>query len=219
MTMQESPQPKKTNPTIWVIVAILVILLCCILVAAGLTGAYFLIRRSGGLNNVTPLLPFSSTPNQVGPGTVPTLSSGPLVVEPFDPSSGFYPALPDLVPNWSGPTKPSTQNWSLNVPANQPVLIYLGWCTSTSQILQQNDQQITWSLTVDGQAVNVQKLFASNEQQSGQVCNSYVGIIRNWTGTQHKITTTMTVAQKINDGWNDYAAGDYTDVYNVTVTP
>jgi hypothetical protein len=219
MTMQESPQPKKTNPTIWVIVAILVILLCCILVAAGLTGAYFLIRRSGGLNNVTPLLPFSSTPNQVGPGTVPTLASGPLVVEPFDPSSGFYPALPDLVPNWSGPTKPSTQNWSLNVPANQPVLIYLGWCTSTSQILQQNDQQITWSLTVDGQAVNVQKLFASNEQQSGQVCNSYVGIIRNWTGTQHKITTTMTVAQKINDGWNDYAAGDYTDVYNVTVTP
>jgi hypothetical protein len=219
MNVQEPPQSKKTNPTIWVIVAILLILVCCILVALVLGGTYIYLQRSGKLNNGVPALPFLSTPRQVGPGAIPTFSKGTLVVEPFDPTSGNFPALPDLVPNWTESTKPASQNWSLTVPANQSVLVILGWCTTTPQLLQQNDRQIKWSLTVDSQPVDLQKLFISNEQFSDRVCKSSAGLIRNWPGTQHKIVTTMTISQKINDGFNDYPAGDYTDIYNVTVSP
>ena len=219
MTLQESPKPKKTNPTIWVILAILIILICCVLAVIAIGGAYIFTQRSGNLNRSLPGLPFLPTPGQKGPGLTPTVSNGPLVVEPFNPNSSVFPSLPDLVPNWSDATKPTSQDWSLTVPSNQPVLIYLGWCTSTSQVLQQNYQQIKWSLTVDGQPVDVQKLYLLNEQLSDRVCRSSVGVIRSWPGTQHKITTTMTVLQKINDGWNDYPAGDYTDVYNVAVAP
>ena len=49
MTVQETPKTKKTNPTVWVIVAILLILICCILVALVLGGSYF---SSGGQANL-----------------------------------------------------------------------------------------------------------------------------------------------------------------------
>ena len=35
-----------------------------------------------------------------------------------------------------------------------------------------------------------------NEQLADRVCNQAWGIIRNWTGTQHKITTTMTIPKR-----------------------
>jgi hypothetical protein len=222
MTVPESPTPKKSNTTVWIIVGVaIVLLICCALLVAAVVGGLIFIKRSGtGGAPIPQPMPFLSTPNQVQPNATPLPSSnGPLVVEPFDPSSSNYPALPDLVPNWKGQTQPGSQNWSATVPANQPVLIMLGWCTSTAQVLQQNDQQIKWSLTVDGQPVDVSKLFTFNQQQPTQVCKSSVGLIRQWPGTTHKIVTTMTVAQKINDGFSDYAPGDYTDVYNVTVGP
>ncbi len=221
MTIPELPTPKKSNTTVWIIVGVaIVVVICCALVIAALVGAFFFIRRSGTGTPFTQPIPFLSTPNPVQPkATALPPANGALLVEPFDPSTSNYPALPDLIPNWQGQTKPGSQNWSVTVPANQPVLIMLGWCTSTSQILQQNDQQIKWSLSVDGQSVDVSKLFSFDQQVQGEVCKSNVGLIRQWPGTTHKITTTMTVAQKINDGFNDYAAGDYTDVYTVTVGP
>lgn len=218
MTVQESPNPKKRNTTIWIIVAIVVvILICCILLALAVGAVFVITKRSGTVNDAP--LPFLSTPQQVQPGATQPATTGTLVVEPFDPTSSNYPALPDLAPNWNGLSQPGSQNWSVSVPANQPVLIMVGWCTSTSQILQQNNQQIKWTLTVDGQSVDVQKLFVLNQQLPDRVCSSNVGLIRQWPGTSHKIVTTMTVDQKINDGFNDYAAGDYTDVYTVTVNP
>ncbi len=218
-TPAPAPAPKKTNTTLWIIIAIVaVILICCILLAAAVGAFYIYNRKSGAANNIP--VPFLSTPQQIQPGpTQPAPLTGKLAVTPFDPSTGNYPALPDLIPNWTELSQPGSQNWSVSVPSTQPVLVLLGWCTSTSQILQQNNQHIKWSLTVDGQSVDVQKLFAFNQQLPDRVCASYSGLIQQWPGSSHKVVTTMTVDQKINDGFSDYAAGDYTDVYNVTVTP
>jgi len=217
MTVPVTPTPKKSNTTTWIIVAVVAVLLvCCVLVVLVVGGGFFYLRT----RNVPQVAPFLFTPNPVSPNATQAVpANGPLVVEPFDPTNSSYPALPDLIPNWQGSTQPGSQNWTATVTANQPVVIMLGWCTSTAQILDQNDQQIKWGLTVDGQAVDVSKLFAFNQQIPNEVCKSYVGLIRQWPGTSHKIVTTMSVAQKINDGFSDYAAGDYTDVYTVNVGP
>jgi hypothetical protein len=220
MTVPETPAPKKNNTTLWIIIAaVVVVVICCALAAAALVGGYFYLRANNRGFKIPQQMPFLSTPHPVGPNTTPPATGGKLVVEPFDPSTNTYPTLPDLIPGWSGQTQPGSKNWPVIVPSNQPVIIMLGWCTTTPQILEQNDQQIKWSLKVDGQAVDVSKLFSYDEQLNRQVCHSYVGVIRQWPGTTHEIITTMTVAQKINDGFSDYAAGDYTDVYNVTVGP
>ncbi len=223
-----TPAPKKNNTTTWIIVAVVaVVLVCCLLVALVIGGILIYRSRAGQVNNIPPAMPFLNTPNPINTpnpvspnGTPAAPGNGPLTVESFDPTNSTYPALQDLVQNYKGATQPSSQNWNATVPANQPVVILLGWCTSTTQVLDQNYQQIKWSLTVDGQPVDVSKLFLLNQQVSNptQVCKSYSGIIRQWTGTTHKIVTTMTVAQKINDGFSDYAPGDYTDVFTVNVT-
>lgn len=211
MTNQENPTPsKKTNPTVWVVVGIAAVLVVCLLLAATLVGTYFYLQRTGRLGSVTSGIPFLSKP---GPKTTST----PMAVEAFDPSNSKYPALPNLVPGWKGLTQPGIQDWHASVSANQPVLIMLGWCTTTKDILDQNDQQIKWSLNVDGQDVDVTKLFIYNQQLPDRICLSGVGVIRQWSVGTHTITTKMTTLQKINDGWDDYPAGDYTDVYTVKV--
>ena len=224
MTIPESPTPAPIPPlnpppgknrTTWIIVAVVaVVLVLCALLVVAVVGGLFFIRSRGAAPNLPQGLPFFSTPN---PNSTPQSANGPLVVESFDPTNSTFPALPDLIPGWKGLTQPGIQNWKVTVPSKQGVVILLGWCTSTTQILDQNYQSIKWGLTVDGKSVDVSKLFPLDQQIPNEVCRSYSGIIRQWPGRLHTITTTMSVAQKINDGFSDYPAGDYTDVYNVTV--
>ena len=98
-------------------------------------------------------------------------------------------------------------------------MVFVGWCTTTQDILTFNLKHITYKLVVDGQPVDINGLYKWDSQESDRVCQTYVGLIRTWTGTSHTIVTTMTMDWALNDGFDDYLAGDYTDVYNITVTP
>ena len=220
MSMQESPKPPKKDITIWIVVGVAVILACCVLTLLAVGGGYYYLEKAGKVNFSLPGIPLPSAPGQKIPTVTPSASIGPLGIAPFDPSTGNYPSLAELAPSWNDATKPGTQNLSITVPSRQQVTVLLGWCTTTSSLLQENYKHITWSLTIDYQPVDVQKLFVWNDQQADRICKTYVGLIRQWSGSQqHKIITTLTITQKINDGWNDYLPGDYTDVYTVTVTP
>jgi hypothetical protein len=141
------------------------------------------------------------------------------VIEPANPTSSSYPTLPDLAPNWSTATAPGSQTWSVSVSRNQPVMVFMGWCATTPEILAFNLKHIAYKLVVDDQPVNITGLYKWDSQESDRVCQTFVGLIRQWTGTSHTIVTTMTLDWAINDGLDDYHAGDYTDVYNITVSP
>ena len=215
MNLPEPVQPKKANKNLWIIIIIVVavILLCCVL-AAALGGGYIYLKQHNTLPSFTPGGVPSPTAAQV-----PTVISEPLTIEPANPTSSSYPALSDLVPSWVAATTPSSQTWSLSVSRNQPVMVFVGWCTTTQDILTFNLKHITYKLVVDGQPVDINGLYKWDSQESDRVCQTYVGLIRTWTGTSHTIVTTMTMDWALNDGFDDYLAGDYTDVYNVTVTP
>ena len=72
---------------------------------------------------------------------------------------------------------------------------------------------------LDGQPVDAKSLAQGEQQVSGQTCKDFNGIIRAWPTGKHTIKITMRLDAKINDGWNDYAAGDYVEIYNITVKP
>lgn len=214
MSLLETIQPKKSNKTLWIIIVVAaVILLCCIL-AAALSGLFYYLKQNG-------MLPASLSADVPTPTVTkaPAVVSEALTIEPANPSSSSYPTLEQLVPDWRPTTTPSSRSWSISVSPDEPALVFLGWCTTTAEILDQNYQHITYKLSVDGQPVDVKSLYLLNSQDADQVCRTYVGLIRHWTGTQHTIVTTTTFSQKINDGWDDYPAGDYTDTYNITVSP
>lgn len=207
--MIETTQPRKQNNIIWVILAVVLVVLCCCLVL-GVVGAVVLVRSGGQWT-------FDFSLPGVRPTPTATIPSGKITIEPFNPATAKYPTLQQLVLGWEASTEPTTQTWKINVRSKQPVVVLLGWCTDTKETLEQNFEHIRYSITVDGEAVDVYSLYRLEETIDDGVCRSYAGIIREWPGESHTIVTTMEITEAINDGWDDYPAGEYTDVYEVTV--
>ncbi len=220
MNEQKPASPKKDTTWIWIVVAIGVVLLCGAVLLVG-AGAFALWRgyvTIPGLNSPAftyPAVPTPKVQSQPNPFVSPTK----ITVEPYQPqSTDNYPTLQNLATNWQNPTGPSSYTYNISVKAAQPVLLSSGWCTSTKTILDQNFQHIQYLVEVDGQSVDTSKLYQETSSSIGQSCKDFVGLIRAWPTGNHTIKITMRLDAKINDGWSDYAAGDYAEIYNLTVT-
>jgi hypothetical protein len=233
--IEPQPVPQKKNRTwIWIVVVVVVLCLCC-LVALLAVGGYAVWKGYISLSGInvpnltapsvlaTPTaIPPSSGPTASAPSSGPATGSTQITVEPYQPlASDNYPTLQSLVSNYQGSSTPSTQNWNAAISANQPALVYMGWCTTTQTILAQNFQHIQYLVEVDGRSINVNNLYTETVQDSttNGYCKSYIGLVRTWPTGKHTVKITMRMDAQINDGWSDYPAGDYTDVFNINVTP
>jgi hypothetical protein len=224
--IEPEPVPQKKNQTwIWIVIIVIVLCLCC-LVALLAIGGYAVWKGYIPLSgiNVPNLSAPSvlSTPTFSAPQMEQTTGSTQIVVEPYQPQAiDTYPALQSLVSNYQGSSVPGTQTWNLTVNATQSVLVYVGWCTSTQTILDQNFQHIQYLVEVDGSSIDINNLYVETVQDSATngFCKSYLGIIRTWPTGRHTIKITMRMDAQINDGWSGYPAGDYVDIFNVTVIP
>jgi hypothetical protein len=214
------PTPEKKKSTwIWIIVLVLALCLCLGLLAGGI-GVYFYLNQSA---EVTPpaILPQDEAPLPEPPTEEP-LAPLPetVIVEPYMPLDGEnYPFLANLAPGYEGSSVPDVNSWDVNVSSDQPVLIYYGWCAATADILEQNFQHIQFIWEVNGELLDMDSLYILDEATSDQECRAYVGIVWRWPLGEHVIRMTMHFDEVINDGWDDYPAGDYVDVFNITVTP
>jgi hypothetical protein len=220
MIGQTPVSPKKDTTWIWIVVAIAVVLLVCLvlLVGAGVFAVWKGYVAIPGLN--LPALQSPAIPHQiVPPASNPKSTITKITVEPYQPQrNDQIPTLQNLAANWQNPAGPTSNAYDISVSAGQPVLLTSGWCTATKAILDQNFQHIQYLVEVDGQPLDTSKLYQENLSSISQSCKDFVGLINAWPTGAHTIKITMRVDAKINDGWNDYAAGDYAEVYNVTVT-
>jgi hypothetical protein len=221
MIGQTPASPKKNTTWIWIVVAIAVFGLCCLVLLVG-AGAFAVWKgyiTLPGVNlpsQTSPALPTPKTPSHSNPTIAPTTR---ITVEPYQlQQNDRYPGLQELSTNWQDPKDPGINTYDISVSASQPVLVFQGWCTSTKAVLDQNFQHIQYLVEVDGQPVDTSKLYQANISTIDKSCKDFVGIIRAWPTGQHTIKITMRLDAKINDGWNDFAAGDYTEIYNITVT-
>ena len=222
MIEQKPASPKKDTAWIWIVVAIAAVLVLClvVLVGAGVFAVWKGYVTIPGVN--LPALQSPSIPHQVLP---PSANPGPkstvtkITVEPYQPQpNDQIPTLQNLASNWQNPTGPTSNTYNITLSANQPVLLTSGWCTTTKAILDQNFQHIKYLVEVDGQSLDTSKLYQENLSSVGQSCKDFAGLIRAWPTGNHTIKITMRLDAKINDGWSDYAAGDYAEIYNITVT-
>ncbi|MGA2489491.1 MAG: hypothetical protein ABSF99_04795 [Anaerolineales bacterium] len=220
--MEPKPaSPKKNTLWVWVVVALVVLCLCCFVVIIG-AGAYAAWKGYIALPAINlPGLPSPAIPTpKTLPKAIPTGTPNKIMVEPYQPQTGDdYPTLQNLAPNWQNPTGPGTHTYDIAVNTNQSVLLASGWCTTTQTILNQNFQHIQYLVEVDGQSLNTDSLSQEEQQSLGQTCKDFAGIIRAWPAGKHTLKITMRLDAKINDGWNDYPAGDYVEIYNVTAKP
>lgn len=128
------------------------------------------------------------------------------------------PTLHDLLPAWQELSAPGRNNWNLAFAYDQPVSLYTGWCTATEEILEENLRHITFLLQVDFETIRLDEMAWLDQPGNGGVCRSYSGFVQAWPIGAHTVVMTMRLGRSVNDGWNDYPAGDYVDTFNITVT-
>jgi len=208
--------PQKNDAWVWVLVILVVLCLCCILV--GITvGGYFLIKQEG-VNFPLPMLQTLLPPSPALPTAVAPSAPGSIDVQPYAPNSNQAGTLQELSPGWQPSGAPGTQTWQVTLTSSEAAVIYVGWCTTDQTHLDQNYQHLTWTVEVDGKTLLLSSRYEDDSSDVQQACRSYAGIVNSWPAGQHTIRTNMHVDQEINDGWNSYPAGDYVDVYRITVT-
>jgi hypothetical protein len=220
MTLIDQTPPEKDTTWMWVVGVVVVLCLCCGMVAAVAGGYYLVTQRGLGIPGLTVPTPTRAPAIAVPTGVPPTEVPAPLTVQPFDPNSGGqFQTLQNLVPNWQALTAPGVNNWQGQVSGSQPVVIFMGWCAIDQNTLTENYQHLTWTVSVDGKEVPSKSLVKNSyaDPQQGS-CQSYSGLINSWTAGVHTIIIIMHFDQATSDGWSTYPAGDYTDVYQITVT-
>jgi hypothetical protein len=213
--------PRKNTLWIWVVAALVVLCLCCLVlvIAAGAFAFWKGYIPMPAINLPGNKIPAIPTP-QTLPKGIPRVAPTKITVEPYQPQPGDnYPALQQLAPGWQDPTAPGSQTYDITVGAYQAVLLTSGWCTTTQTLLDQNYRHIKYLVEVNGQSVSTNSLTQGSQSAIGKTCKDFAGIIRAWPAGKHTLKISMRLDAKINDGWNDYPAGDYAETYNITIKP
>jgi hypothetical protein len=212
--------------TVWIaLLGVAVALIICYVVA-GTAGAMILFPPARTLvygvfatEQPTPLP--GTRPTRVRPTLAqpaPAVQAPPEVVVQAGIIAGAY-TLYDFAPDWEELTSPGINNWDISFAYDQPVSLDTGWCATTGGVLDENFRHITFLLEIDSQDIPVQDLLWADGPGNDGTCRSYSGFVQAWPIGSHTVVMTMRLDRMIDDGWNNYPAGDYVDRFNITVTP
>ena len=114
--------------------------------------------------------------------------------------------------------KPGTLTFTVKITNDKPTYFDYGWCTTTKEILKQNFEHITVSLYFNEQELGTDVVHpVSYTRTDGLVCLDFGVLMSDWPAGNYKLESAVTFDEKINDGLDDYEAGDYIHQYNVTV--
>ena len=115
--------------------------------------------------------------------------------------------------------KPGTLTFTIPLAKTESLLWLYAWCASSTEILNQNLENIELKFELDGEEVPLETFKQDALENSGQQCKLYYTALSNWPAGEHHLSTTATYTEAINDGTTDYEAGDYVLDYAVYVKP
>lgn len=93
------------------------------------------------------------------------------------------------------------------------------WCTTTTEILEQNFKQIDVTFTLNGEEIPLDQFVVTDLPSGGNQCRIIYTALSDWKPGEHHLTTAVTFKTPINDGMGDYPAGDYISEFSVFVAP
>ena len=115
--------------------------------------------------------------------------------------------------------KPGTLVFTVPLLKDQSLVWLYAWCTTTTEVLKQNFQNIKLKFMLDGEEIPLDQLATEDLENGGQQCRLYYTALSRWPAGEHHLSITATFARSINDGTSDYEAGDYVLEYDVFVKP
>lgn len=115
--------------------------------------------------------------------------------------------------------KPGTLVFTVPLLKDQSLVWLYAWCTTTTEVLKQNFQNIKLKFMLDGEEIPLDQLATEDLENGGQQCRLYYTALSGWPAGEHHLSITATFARSINDGTSDYEAGEYVLEYDVFVKP
>ena len=114
--------------------------------------------------------------------------------------------------------KPGTLKFTLTATNDKPVFFSYGWCAKDEATLRQNFAHINVQLYFNDGKLGTDVVHSlSYNSTDGQVCLESGVLMSEWPAGEYHLKAIATFDEKINDGFSDYAAGDYEYEYDVKV--
>lgn len=112
---------------------------------------------------------------------------------------------------------PGVLTYTVMMESSQAVMDGYVWCTTTRDILNENWAKIQVSMELNGRAIRRENMDLEVYEDGDIACNFLTVLLSDWPDGQHSFAVTATFTAPLNDGFGDYAAGDYSEVYTIHV--
>lgn len=118
---------------------------------------------------------------------------------------------------------PGTLTYTITIADDRATYFSYGWCAVDEETLRQNFEHIIVTLYINDSEIPAESIhnlsFTSNSSQTSEPlqCVDFGVLMSDWPEGQYTLKAVATFDDQLNDGMDDYDAGDYIFVYNVTV--
>ncbi len=110
-----------------------------------------------------------------------------------------------------------TYTYTIVMDRSQDVTWVYNWCTATEEQLVQNWDNISLVFTLDGEEVPLERFVRLEGNLGGVECRLYYALLTDWPRGEHVLTTKVTFATELDDGFDVYPAGTHVYEYRVNV--
>ncbi len=156
--------------------------------------------------NTVTIIPITNT--EVKPTHTPTLQ----------PTATSVPLGQNLTPALIPPQQSKGSNTSSDFPSlasytlmwePEPVIWKRSWCAKNKETLAENLKSISWKFEADNQSFSpdIFDIKTTNNQSVGE-CEEHSLILDNWPVGKHTLKSIISLADDINDGFQQFPAGD-----------
>ena len=114
---------------------------------------------------------------------------------------------------------PGTLTFTIPLLKEETLLWLYAWCTTTTEVLNQNFENIELKFVLDGEEIPLDQFRQEDRENNGRQCRLYYTALSKWPAGEHHLSTAATFTAPINDGTADYEAGDYVLDYAVFMKP
>jgi hypothetical protein len=216
---------RKKLTTVLVMTSILVLVtFACNFISGG-------ISRAASTETTVPPTETSAPPqNLLSPNSAP-MSSGLILKSATDTqrditsyqlayledlADGFLPANQNEIDMYFA----ENHNFTVHVNSSkQPLVWTTGWCAQGKDILSQNLSKVGFEMSVDGQPVDLNQVYKTENFASfhtaGDFCVLYRLVVSGWPSGTTILTSKTILNEPVDNGTKEYQGGAFTRTYEV----
>jgi hypothetical protein len=168
------------------------------------------------LPTIVPTEVSTSTPVQTESGISP---SGTFTIRAFvnDQDNHISPLYEGVKSNFTNTPKHNTYN--ISIKNRGPFIFDNSWCAKNRNILFGNLSNMDIVLLVNDIPINPDRLrsLTYTNPANGFECSGYIGVISFSDSQEYRLTWIFRIKEGLNDGVDEYPAGDYIEEYVISV--